>query len=386
VRASRRDLWEPGGEVPPGYPTPGHPTSWMDQARTAIEETGAEDVGADSLGRHLLMLAANFAGTLVPGRQASANASESAAALIDALPESGAVGAVVGLRIRGDRARSMGQLVAAENLYRQALALAAEAGGNAGSIEELYVALGDVAYNQQRLDEAERWCRMALAIHKEEKLTNKYTLSDCYRTLGAIAMKRRNFSDAGEWYHRSLSVCRELDDVPRLVHLYSKLGEAADRRGNIDAAEDWYRRTLVIGEEHGEEYIPIETYTGLAWIALSRNRFSDAESWCQQAIVVAQRHDNPTALSRPYYVLAATAFTQGDLRKALEMLVRCVVAFGEFPHPGAGEGPPRLAVIARHLGTDVLEETWERVTGEPLPAKVRNYVDGGQWPPLPAAT
>jgi hypothetical protein len=25
-RPPRRDLWEPGGEVPPGYPTPGHPT------------------------------------------------------------------------------------------------------------------------------------------------------------------------------------------------------------------------------------------------------------------------------------------------------------------------------------------------------------------------
>jgi tetratricopeptide (TPR) repeat protein len=280
----------------------------------------------------------------------------------------------------------MSQLVAAESLYRQALALAAEAGGNAGSIEELYVALGDVVCNQQRLDEAERWCRMALAIHEKEKLTNKYTLSDCYRTLGTIAMKRRKFSDAGEWYRRSLAVCRELDDVPRLVALYSKLGEAADRRGNIDAAEDWYRRTLVIGEEHGEEFVPIGTYTGLAWIALSRNRFSDAENWCQQAIVVAQRHGNPADLSRPYYVLAAAAFTQGDLRKALEMLVRCVVAFDEFPHPGAGEGPQRLAVIARHLGTEVLAETWERVTGEPLPAKVRNYVDRGQWPPLPTPT
>lgn len=357
-------------------------SAWTDRAITVIQETGEEDVAADSPERYVLTLLVSFARDLLPG-QASADANERIAALMEARPEFGTVGLVLGLRKRGDRARSLGELVAAEKWYRQALARATEAGDSPGSIEEIYVALGDVVCRQRRLDEAERWCRMALAIHMKEDLTNRYTLSDCYRTLGMIAMERRQYSDAGEWYRRSLAVCRELDDVPRLAHLYSKLGEAADRRGNIDAAEDWYRRTLVIGEEHGEEYVPLEVYTGLAWIALSRDRFADAENWCQQEIAAAQNNGTPASLSRPYYVLSAAAFAQGDLRKTLEMLIRCVAVFDEFPHPSAGEGPPRLAVIAQHLGMDVLEQAWQRATGEPLPAKVRNYVEGGRWPPLP---
>ncbi len=116
--------------------------------------------------------------------------------------------------------------------------------------------------------------------------------------------------------------------------LYHQLGITAQDRGRLDEADDWYRKSLAISEELGD----------LPGMALT------------------------------YGQLGLLAEDRQQLRQALDWTVRCVTVFDEFPHPAAGPGPSHLAWLTRQLGMPALERAWRRVTGQPVPQPVRDYI------------
>jgi hypothetical protein len=61
-------------------------------------------------------------------------------------------------------------------------------------------------------------------------------------------------------------------------------------------------------------------------------------------------------------------------RQALDWMVRCVTLFGQFPHPATGPGPSQLARLTRQLDMPALEQAWRKVTGQPVPQPVRDYL------------
>ena len=75
-----------------------------------------------------------------------------------------------------------------------------------------------------------------------------------------------------------------------------------------------------------------------------------------------------------YGQLGLLAEDRQQPRQALEWMVTCVALFNQFPHPATGPGPFHLARLTSQLGMSVLEETWQQVTGRPLPQPVRDYV------------
>jgi hypothetical protein len=77
------------------------------------------------------------------------------------------------------------------------------------------------------------------------------------------------------------------------------------------------------------------------------------------------------AMAYTVYAVAAAEFMASQ---ALEWNVRCVTLFSEFPSPLTGSGATQLARLTRHLGLPALEETWQQVTGDPLPQHVRDYI------------
>jgi hypothetical protein len=79
-----------------------------------------------------------------------------------------------------------------------------------------------------------------------------------------------------------------------------------------------------------------------------------------------------------YAQLGLLAEDRAQARLALTWNIRCVTLFDEFPSPLTRIGPSDLARLTRQLGLPVLEETWRRVTGQPLPQAVRDYVTSHQ--------
>ena len=115
---------------------------------------------------------------------------------------------------------------------------------------------------------------------------------------------------------------------------YHQLGITAQDRGRLDEADDWYRKSLTINEELGDRPHMALTYAQLGLLAQKR----------------------------------------GQSPLALEWNIRCVTLFDQFPHPMTGTGPVALAGLTRQLGMPALEQTWQQVTGQPVPQPVRDYI------------
>jgi hypothetical protein len=86
-----------------------------------------------------------------------------------------------------------------------------------------------------------------------------------------------------------------------------------------------------------------------------------------------------------YAQLGLLAERRGDAAGALDWAVRCVALFEAFPHPSTGTGPPDVARSTRALGFAALASSWQRTTGKPLPAHVKDGVARmiEALPPLP---
>ncbi len=84
--------------------------------------------------------------------------------------------------------------------------------------------------------------------------------------------------------------------------------------------------------------------------------------------------DRP-GMASSYGQLGLLAERRSDEPAGLDWMIRCVALFlPQFPHPSTGPAPGHLARLTRELGMEALVESWRRVTGEAIPAEIRDAV------------
>ena len=79
-------------------------------------------------------------------------------------------------------------------------------------------------------------------------------------------------------------------------------------------------------------------------------------------------------MAMTYGQLGLLAEARHQPGQALYWTVRCVTLFDQFPHPATGPGPRHLARLTGRLGMPALEQTWQQVTGQPVPPAIRDYI------------
>ena len=99
-----------------------------------------------------------------------------------------------------------------------------------------------------------------------------------------------------------------------------------------------------------------------------------AEGWYTRALAIREELGDRGGLAFSFGQLGRLAEQRGNLRQALEWMVRCVKLFEDFPHPSTGPAPGHLARLAHQLGMEALEACWMQVTGQPLSTPVRVFV------------
>jgi tetratricopeptide (TPR) repeat protein len=144
--------------------------------------------------------------------------------------------------------------------------------------------------------------------------------------------------------------------------------------GRLEEAEDWYRRSLAISEELGNRPYMATTYHQLGITAQDRGRLEQADDWYRQSLVIEEELGDRPGLARTYAQLGLLTEARTQPQLALEWNIRSVSLFDEVPSPMTGTAPAALARLTRQLGLPVLEQTWQQVTGQPLPEPVRDYV------------
>ena len=118
----------------------------------------------------------------------------------------------------------------------------------------------------------------------------------------------------------------------------------------------------------------VSSYHQLGAVAQDRKRPDEAADWYTRSLALAEELGDRHGMAFNYGQLGLLAVEHGDQDRALELMVRCIAVFDDFPHPSTGPGPDNLARLTRQLGIPALETCWRQVTGGPLPDAVRDYV------------
>ena len=271
----------------------------------------------------------------------------------------------------GNTAYLRGRLDEAEDWYRQSLTINEELGNRPG-MAITYHQLGITAQDRGRLDEAEDWYRQSLTI--DEELGNRPGMAIAYHELGMTAQDRGRLDEAEDWYRQSLTIDEELGNRPGMAITYHQLGTTAQDRGRLDEAEDWYRQALTIDEELGDRPGMAMSYHELGITAQDRGRLDEAEDWYRQSLAIKEALGNRPGMALTYGQLGLLAEARQQPGQALDWVVRCVTLFDQFPHPATGPGPGHLARLAGLLGMPALDQSWQQVTGQPVPQAVRDYI------------
>jgi tetratricopeptide (TPR) repeat protein len=155
---------------------------------------------------------------------------------------------------------------------------------------------------------------------------------------------------------------------------YHMLGWTAQDRGRLEEADDWYRKSLAIKEELGDRPSMAGTYHRLGMTAQDRGRLEEADDWYRKSLAISEELGDLSGRAMTYGQLGLLAEDRRQPLQALEWTVRCVTLFEQFPHPATGPGPSHLARLVGQFGMPALEDTWQRVTGQPVPQPVRKYI------------
>jgi tetratricopeptide (TPR) repeat protein len=142
-------------------------------------------------------------------------------------------------------------------------------------------------------------------------------------------------------------------------------------------AEPWYRRSLIINEKFGNQTGIANTYHQLGFLAEERGRPDSAERWYREALTIDKKLRNRPDMALSFAQLGILAEARGRVEEAMEWTVQCVSLFDEVPHSMTGTGPNQLARLTAELGIDTLDRCWHRVTGQPLPPAVRDFIASG---------
>jgi tetratricopeptide (TPR) repeat protein len=271
----------------------------------------------------------------------------------------------------GMTAQDRGRLDEADDWYRKSLTIKEELGNRPG-MALTYGELGNTAQGRRRLDEADDWHRKALTIFEE--LSDRPRMAGTYHQLGITAQDRGRLDEASDWYRKALTIREELGDRPHMSTDYHQLGMTAQHRGRLDEASDWYRKSLTISEKLGDRPRMAGTYHQLGITAQDRGQLDEASDWYRQSLTITEELGDRPSMTATYAQLGLLAEERGQLPLALEWNIRCVTLFGQFPHPMTGTGPTALARLTRQLGIPALEQTWQHVTGQPVPQAVRDHI------------
>ena len=276
-------------------------------------------------------------------------------------------------------AQERGRLDEAQAWHRKSLAIKEQLSDRPG-MATTYHELGMVAHGQERPDEAEDWYRMSLAI--TEELGDRSAMAGTYHQLGISAHDRGRLDEAEAWHRKSLAIKEQLSDRPGMATTYHELGMVAHGQERPDEAEAWHRKSLAIKEQLSNRPGMARSYDQLAIVADDRGRLDEAQEWHRKALAIKEqlgnRRDMVTTLQR----LGLLAEKRDQLPEALEWTVKSVVLCAQISHPASRLDSARLARLiaqlgrlAAQIGSADLEACWRKITENPLPQDIRDYVD-----------
>lgn len=148
--------------------------------------------------------------------------------------------------------------------------------GNKSLIQNIVYNIGELYYQQEQTEEAEKYLTEALDIAYE--IGDSWGISYATDAMGDLIMAKGELDKAEELYRNNLFYQEKLGDIEGKAHSLGNLGNVANARGDYPMALDFYSQNQALCREAGD--IDGE---GRAWYN------SAIASWNQENLNEAER-------------------------------------------------------------------------------------------------
>jgi len=127
-------------------------------------------------------------------------------------------------------------------------------------------------------------------------------------------------SEAGDYFRRSIDICRDIEDWPRLVILLLNYAIGQRSLGFLDEAESATREALTITETHRLSSDVHRIYLCLCTIEVERECFDHASRWALSALDKGGSRWHPGQLAQLLSCAGAIAAAQGFDESAIKLV------------------------------------------------------------------
>lgn len=252
-----------------------------------------------------------------------------------------------GLGELGEIAWDQGQLNEAETLWGRALAIEEPLASGSLSAAKSLARLGKVAGLRDELDRAAELFGRGLEI-RQRWTPDSLVVAGSLNDLGTVARQRGELERAAEYHHRALAIRRRLaPDGPEVANSLNTLGNVAADRGDLDQAEDHYLRAMAIVERHDPDSLTVAGYlSNLGLLTIERGELDRAEDYLERALAIHLR--DPDRIDPAYSLinLGILAMVRGELDRAEDRFQSVLEVLGRHAPESRG-----VAYALANLGT-----------------------------------
>ena len=231
------------------------------------------------------------------------------------------------LNVRGTMRAHAGEHAAAEEAYREALALASGVHRRA----DLHNNLGNVLVRRGAYDAAAAELERAVSLYRDSVGSRHPSLGIALNNLAEVSTRRRDWQAARSAYTQAGAILRDAlgADHPNVGVVDNNLGDVALRLGELAAAAEHYTRARqVLARALGEDAAPLAyPLTGIGEVYLAQARPDEARQTLERALALRDLGDH-AALARTRFALAR-ALAAVDPGRARELAEQARDAYRE---------------------------------------------------------
>lgn len=190
----------------------------------------------------------------------------------------------------GSAVSGRGDLIAAEGPYRRALAILEKRAPESVDLAMTLNDFGAVAAERGDLAAAETLQRRALAI-LEKKAPDSLQMAMTLGNLGGLAADRDELTAAEALTQKALAIVEKvMPGVPLAGTTLAKLGNVALKRGELAAAEDLFKKALQLEEELSPGSLDVASIlNNLGVVASHRGDLAAAEEFYKKALAIYEK-------------------------------------------------------------------------------------------------
>lgn len=181
------------------------------------------------------------------------------------------------------------------------------------------------------------------------------SLAIAVSNIGEVYYEQGRLDDAREWLLQALEIEEKIGARRMIASTTTILARTELRGGNLKEAEKWGARALALTEEIGEQEQLAEIRGVMGELAMQRKMLPEAEAFLKGAVEVSGRIGSTRYLWRPLYFLGILQRDRGDRAGAVASLERSVETIEKLRDKVAGGEAAQKLFASNRSKVDVYE-------------------------------